>query len=49
MGGKRKITVRRGRKKRRMEGKHRRKEPKYCEKGTEEEKDGGNVWEEREK
>ncbi len=49
MGGKSKRTVRRRRKKRRMEGMHGRKEQKNCEKGTEEEKDGGIAWEERAK
>ncbi len=47
MGGKSKSTVRRGRKKRRIEEKHGRKEKKFCEKGEEEEKDRGNAWEER--
>ncbi len=47
MGGKSKRTVRRGWKKRRIKEMHERKEQKYCEKGTEEEKDGGKAWEER--
>jgi len=47
MGGKSKRTVRKGRKRRRMEGKHGRKEQKNCEKKTEEEKDGVNAREAR--
>ncbi len=49
MGGKSKRTARRGRKKRKKEGMHGRKEQKNCEKGTEKGKDGGNAWEERAK
>ncbi len=49
MGGKSKRTVRRGRKKSRMEGMHGRKEQKNGEKEAEEEEDGGNAWEERAK
>ncbi len=47
MEGKMISAVRKGRKKRRMEGMHGRKEQKNCEKRTEEEKDGGKAWKER--